>query len=850
MKKFLSTVLFVMFSATLWGQQIGGDFKSPREYIIGEITVSGVQFLDPNAIISITNLKPGDKVSIPGDQISNAIKRIWDQGLIGDVEVSVVKTDGNLIYLDFMLKERPRLSKYLFNKGVKKGEREDLLEKIDHTRGTVVNDAMIKNAQKRIKNFYLEKGYLNADVAIVQVKDSLLANNVFLQVNVDRKKKVKVQNIHFVGMEAFEARTLKKKMKKTKEWKFYKFFMASKFIKKQFEADKEKVVDYYHSKGYRDAIIVKDSVYKHNKKRVNIALTMEEGRKYYFRNITWKGNFIHSTGKLDSILNISKGTVYNADLLQRKLNFNPNGVDISSLYLDNGYLFFSIDPVEVNVEGDSIDIEMRIYEGNPAVIDKVTVSGNTKTHDHVILRELRTVPGEKFSRADLIRSQRELSTLGYFDPEKIDINPVPNQAKGTVDIHYRVEEKPSDQIQLSGGWGGGSRRNSMYGYGGFIGTLGLVFNNFSLKNISRFETWDPLPSGDGQRLSINFQSNGRRYQNYAISFMEPWFGGKKPVSFSVSANHSRINSYNAVTQDFDQHLDITSVSVGLGRRLKQPDDYFTLNNSLSYSLYNYRNYGAYSRIGIDTGYSNNIAFTTTLSRNSIDEFNFPTKGSSIALTLSLTPPYSLFNGINYNDPNLSPNVRYKFVEYHKWGFDSDWYATLIAGKKRNLVVRAKANFGLIGSYRSKAGIGPFERFVMGGNGMFGFFGFIGTDFIGLRGYEAYSLPFGKYNQIGGTVFDKFAVELRYPIATSQALSLSVLTFFEAGNVWDDVKKFNPFQVYRSAGVGARIFMPAFGLIGLDYGWPMDQIPNQAVDPARADKPFKGVFTFTIGQQLR
>jgi len=847
MKKYIVLIFGLIISAAAFGQKLGGDYRSPEEYIIGDITVSGIQFLDPSAIIAITNLKPGDKLTIPGTQISDAIKRIWDQGLIGDVEVNVVKTEGKLIYLDFVLKERPRLSKYVFAKGVKKGERDDLLEKVDNTRGTVVNDAMIKNAQKKIRTFYLDKGFHNAEVIILPVKDSLMNNNIFLRVTVNKNRKVKVKNIRFQGVEELEAKTLKRKMKKTKEKRAHKFFVSSKFIKKLYEADKEKVIDYYNTKGYRDAVIVKDSISVHKKNKINLDIAIEEGNKYYFRNITWKGNFLYSTGKLDSILNIKKGTVYNEDLLQKKLNYNPNGIDISSMYLDNGYLFFSVDPVEIMVEGDSIDIEMRIYEGKPAIIDKIYVSGNTKTHDHVILREIRTVPGEKFSRADLIRSQRELSTLGFFNPEKIEINPVPNQAKGTVDIHYKVEEKPSDQIQLSGGWGGGSRR-SAYGYGGLMGTLGLVFNNFSMRNITKFKTWDPLPSGDGQRFSINFQSNGQRYQNYSMSFMDPWFRGRKPVSFSVSANHSNINGYNSVNQKFDKHLDITSINVGLGRRLKRPDDYFTLNNSLSYALYHYRNYANYSQIGIDTGYSNNISFNTTLSRNSIDEFNFPTRGSSIALTVSLTPPYSLFNNVNYEDKNLSPNIRYKFVEYHKWGFDSDWYTTLIPGKKRSLVLRAKSNFGFIGSYRSSTGIGPFERYVMGGNGMFGFFGALGTDFIGLRGYQTNALPYGKFSSVGGTVFDKFAVELRYPIATSQALSVSVLGFFEAGNVWDDLKKFTPFELYRSAGIGARIFMPAFGLIGLDYGWPMDLIPGQSVGDGA--NPYKPQFTFTIGQQLR
>ncbi|HSZ24304.1 MAG TPA: outer membrane protein assembly factor BamA [Cytophagaceae bacterium] len=848
MNKYIILTFGLLISTIAFGQKKKDtNYKSPTEYIIGEITVSGVQFLDPSAIIAITNLKPGDKINIPGDQISNAIKRIWDQGLIGDVEVNIVKIEGNVIYLDFLLKERPRLSKYVFNKGVKKSEKDDLLEKIDHTRGTVVNDAMIKNAQKKIRNFYLEKGYYNAVVSILPVKDSLLDNNIYLSVTVNKNKKVKVKNIYFHGNEELTAKDLKKKMKKTKEQRLYTFFVSSKFIKKQYEADKEKIIEYYNSKGFRDAVIVKDSISVYKDNKINLDITIDEGKKYYFRNFTWKGNYLYSSGRLDSILNIKKGTLYNADLLQRRINFNPNGVDIGSLYMDNGYLFYNLEPVEF-VDGDSIDIEMRIYEGKPAIIDKITISGNTKTHDHVILRELRTVPGEKFSRSDLIRSQRELSTLGYFDPEKVDINPVPNPAKGTVDIHYKVTEKPSDQIQLSGGWGGGSRTSS-YGYGGLTGTLGLVFNNFSIRNITKFKTWDPLPAGDGQRFSINFQSNGRMYQNYSTSFMEPWFLGKKPISFNVSLNHSNSNAYDTKTAKYDQHLDITSFTTGLGRRLKKPDDFFTLQNSLTYSRYHYRNYGNYSRIGIDTGFSTNISFNTTLSRNSIDEFNFPTKGSSIALHVSLTPPWSLFDGINYANPNLAPSTRYKFVEYHKWGFDSDWYATLIPGKKRNLVIRAKTNFGFIGSYRAITGIGPFERYVMGGNGMFGYYGAIGTDFIGLRGYQSYALPYGKYSSVGGTVFDKFTMEIRYPIATSQALSLSILGFFEAGNVWDTPNKFSPFDVYRSAGVGARIFMPAFGLIGLDYGFPMDLIPGQSINPG-GNPHYKPVFTFTIGQQLR
>jgi outer membrane protein insertion porin family len=842
--------LILLFSSlTISGfAQFGSqwDFNNPREFTIGGISVSGIQFLNPGTIIAITGLKEGDPITIPGDKLTKAIQRIWDQGLVGDASVSITKIEGNLVYLDFLLKERPRLSKFVFTKGVKKGEQEDLLEKIDQARGAVVNDAMVKNTQKKIRNFYLEKGFLNTEVKVVQAKDTILPNNIFLKIEVDRKEKVRIRNIDFVGLTAFEEKKLKRKMKKTKEKRAYKIFTASKFIQKQYNADKEKIEEFYFSQGYRDFKISNDTVFSANRDRVDIRMTLSEGNKYYFRNIYWRGNFIYSTRVLDSILSIKKGTVYNADLLQRRLSFNPNGADISSLYLDNGYLFFNVDPVEIHVDGDSIDIEMRIYEGSLAIIDQVTVSGNTKTHDHVIMRELYTRPGDIFSRSNLIRSQRELSVLGYFDPEKIEINPVPNPANGTVDIHYRVEEKPSDQIQLSGGWGGGGgRRTAAFApTSGFIGTMGLVFNNFSLRNIPNTKTWDPLPSGDGQRMSINFQSNGRQYQNYQISFMEPWFGGKKPVSFSFSVNHSRLNYYNSNTQEFDQHLDITNISTGLGRRLKVPDDHFSINNSISYSLYHYRNYTRLNVIGIDTGYSNNISFITSFSRNSLDELNFPTSGSSLNLTVSLTPPYSLFSDLNYEDPNLSPRLRYKFIEYHKWMLDMDWYSTLIAGKKRKLVLRSKANFGVIGSYKKTTGIGPFERFMVGGNGMFGVFGFIGTDLIGLRGYQSTFLPFGKFSNVGGTVYNKFAMELRYPVATSAALSLTVLGFFEAANTWDENSKYNPFDLYRAAGLGARIFMPAFGLIGLDYGWPMDVPYNQGW------KPYQGAFTFTIGQTLR
>jgi outer membrane protein insertion porin family len=628
------------------------------------------------------------------------------------------------------------------------------------------------------------------------------------------------------------------------------------------------LIEYYNSQGYRDAAIVDDTVKKMNEKFVKIDIKIEEGVKYYFRNINWVGNYVYDDKTLSSVLNINKGDVYNVETLQKRLSYNPQGYDVSSLYLDDGYLFFNVDPVEVLVEGDSIDIEMRIFEGQQATIDKVTVSGNTKTHDHVILREVRTLPGQKFSRADLIRSTRELAALNYFDQEALMTNgvtPVPNPQKGTVDIEYKVTEKPSDQIELSGGYGG---------YYGLIGTLGLTFNNFSTRNITHFKTWSPLPSGDGQRVSLRFQANGRAFQNYSISFTEPWLGGSRPKSLTVSLSHSisypnggsiggygnsfgqgglgggfggsginnQFSNYGSTSTttvgQFDSRIQITSATVGIGQRLSWPDDYFSLNTAFTISQYSLRKYQALQ--GFSDGSINNFSVTNAISRNSLDDFTFPTSGSTMTLSVALTPPYSLFNGLDYNDPNLKPEKRYKWQEYQKWMFDNTWYATLIPGKKRNLVFAARTHFGFIGSYRKVAGIGPFERFAMGGSGLSGFNFLLGTDIVGLRGYDNNVLrPAGG----GGVIYDKLVAEIRYPIQISPAFSLFVLSFFEAGNTWGNPQDFNPFNAYRSVGVGARIFMPAFGLIGIDYGKALDMIPGLAGGGQSA-------FTFTIGQQIR
>ncbi|MFN6943370.1 MAG: outer membrane protein assembly factor BamA [Cytophagaceae bacterium] len=820
------------------------SYTNPEEYIIGDITFSGVEFLDHNALLSIIGLRTGDAVLIPGEQLSNAIRKLWDQKLIGDVEVSATKIEGNKIFLNFHLKERPRLSKIEIT-GVKKADHDDLKDKMNLRTGAIVTDAMIKNAKTKVRNFYVDKGFFNTEISIQQKKDTLLPNNIIISVNVNRNERVRINEIIFHGNdgenEKLTDRKLKKRMKKTKEKTLRNILSSSKLLKSDYDTDKENIIDYYNSLGFRDAQIVSDSIYLVNEKRVNVELTISEGSKYYFRNINWTGNFIHSNNLLDTILNIKPGEVYNFDKLQKRLSYNPEGYDISSLYLDDGYLFFHVEPIEVLVENDSIDIEMRIYEGPQATIKNVSVSGNTKTNDHVILREIRTLPGQKFSRSDLIRSQRELAQLGYFDPEQINIIPIPNPADGTVDINYGVVEKPSDQIELSGGWGG---------FFGLVGTVGLVFNNFSLRNIPHFKSWNPLPSGDGQRFAIRFQASGRAFQTYSASFTEPWLGGNKPHSLSVSFTKSRQNRIPDLGARAIGFLDVQSVSVGLGKRLRWPDDFFSISHSVSILQYTLDNFGQ-NQLGIETGKANNFTFTNTISRNSLNDFTFPTSGSNIALSVAATPPYSLL-GMEpqiIGDPNRTGPL---WVEYHKWMFDNSWFMTLIPGKKRNLVMNMRAHFGFIGTYNRNAGVSPFERFIMGGDGLSGFNFLLGSDIIGLRGYPNNQVvpqlhngePVNWQRHPGGTVFSKYVMELRYPINISPAFSIFGLTFFEAGNTWNNFAEFNPFKVYRSAGVGARIFMPAFGLIGLDWGYRLDNIPG--MDPRGS----RTHVTFTIGQQIR
>lgn len=803
------------------------DYNNPQKYEIGGITVSGTKFLDPATLISITGLKVGDQIQVPGEDLSKAINKLWAQGILGNIEVSATKVEGRFIFLDFYLTERPRLSKFTFS-GIKKGQADELRDKISLIRGKVVTDAVINNTKNTVRKYYLEKGYMNAKIDVTQKPDSLLANSVILNINIDKKEKVKIEEITFSGNNAIAESKLQKQMKNTKERKFYKIFTSSKFLKSGFEDDKKAIVEYYNSQGYRDAQVVSDSIVKLSEDRIQVFVTVEEGRKYYFRDITWTGNYVYDDKFLAGVLGIKEGSVYSKETLDRRLSYNPSGLDITSLYMDDGYLFFNIEPVEVLVEGDSIDIEMRISEGAQARIKEVTVAGNTKTSDHVILRELRTIPGQKFSRADLIRSRNEIANLGYFDAEQIGMNPIPNPQDGTVDIKYTVVEKPSDQFTLSGGWGG---------FQGFVGTAGFVFNNFSLRKANKLKHWTPVPAGDGQRVALNVQANGYRYQSYSLSFTEPWLGGRKPNSLSVSLSKTvsrQLSYYDAKISPTDPLIKINGLTVGLGRRLTWPDDYFVLSHSLAYYQYKLRDYPLTR--DFSNGTSNSISLTTTLARTSYDSPIFTRRGSSVSLSANLTPPYSLFSNSRKNN--------YEWPEFHKWMFDASWFVSLVSGKERALVLNARSHFGFLGTYNNKIGISPFERFKLGGNGMGVGTMLVGTEYIGLRGYEDATVT---PSQAGGVAFDKFVLEMRYPITLNPSATVFVLSFAEAGNNFGNYREFNPYKLYRSVGVGARVFMAAFGLLGFDYGYGLDNYP---ATPGSAGSPKGGRFHFMIGQQIR
>ncbi len=804
------------------------SYESPKEYEIGGITVFGIKYLDADVLVHLSGLTVGSKIIVPGDEITEAVKKLWKQGLFSDVKIKATKIIGNKIFLTFHLKERPRLSKFSLN-GAKKSEAEDIRDRIKLTRGKQITDNVINRTKNLIEDYYKEKGFLRTKVDIAQSNDTTLINHIILKINIDKQKKVKIKNIYFEGDFSYakkkwwnikssenkeenldlSIRKLKRSMKETKEKRWWRWFKSSKFLKSNLKEDKKNIIALYNENGYRDAKFLSDTVIDLNEKRVEIKLKIEKGKQYYFRNIKWIGNSKYNSYQLNRLLGIEKGDLFDQNVLDMRLNFAPDAV--SNLYLDDGYLFFSVTPVEILVENDSIDLEMRIREGKQAYLNKISISGNTKTNEHVIRREIRTKPGELFSKTDIVRTIRELAQLGHFNPEKLNVNPIPDQATGTVDLEYTVEEKANDQVELSGGWG----------YGMFVGSLGVKFNNFAAGDIFKKNAWRPIPMGDGQSLGIRASANVY-YQSYSISFVEPWFGGKKPTSLSVSLSHTTQRDYYSSGK-----MKIIGLNVGIGQRLKFPDDFFTLYNELR--LQNYE-MDDYTRFFFSNGTSRNFSFKTTFGRNSSGPSPiFPVGGSSFSLSLQLTPPYSLLNNKNYE--GVSDNEKYEYLEYHKWMVKASWFMELY----KNLVINTKASFGFISYYNKDIGHSPFEAFEVGGDGMSGY-NFYGQDLIGMRGYSRGSLT----PETGGNIYNKFTVEMRYPLSLNPSATFYVLTFLEAGNSWTYGRNFNPFNVKRSAGIGLRVFLPMMGLIGIDWGYGFD-------DPYHGEN--KGQWAFIIGQQI-
>jgi len=795
------------------------DYSNSRDYEIADITISGVEFLQPEVLKSISGLQVGEQITVPGDRLTKVVQKFWDQGLFSDVKITALKIEKGKIWLDIYLKEQPRLSRLEID-GLKKGESQDLMEKLNLRNGSQITADVLNNTERIIKEHFIEKGFYNTEIDIKQTPDTLRGNSVKLTVYVRKNDRVKIEDIHFIGNKVYSETRLRRVMKKTKKIDL-NIFKPSKFIKNDFKEDKESLLTFYNKNGYRDAKLKRDSLIILNDKRIMLYIFLEEGDKYFFRNIKWVGNTIYPSEILNAYLGVKKGDVFDETVLDKRLNSDEDAV--SSLYLDNGYLFFTVDPVEVKIEDDSIDFEMRIYEGKQATINDVIIRGNTETNEHVIRREIRTLPGDLFDRSLLIRTVRELAQLGHFDPENITPNPIPNPTEGTVDLEYNLVERANDQLEISGGWGANM----------LVGTIGLRFSNFSAKNMLNPQAWRPIPTGDGQTLSIRAQSNGKYYQAYNLSFIEPWFGGKKPNSLVVSFYHTITNNSNYWYEAGDKSFKISGASIGLGRRLAWPDDFFTLYNEISLQQYKLDNWTGYFLFS--DGVSKNFSFNTILARKSVDQLIYPRRGSTFSLSLQLTPPYSLFSDRDY--VNMPDGQKYKWIEYHKWKFLADWYSTL-AG---NLVLTTKAQFGYLGYYNAKVGPSPFEGFDLGGDGMSGY-NIYGYETIGLRGYENSSLTPRVNGMKSGNVYTKLTMELRYPITLNPSATVFVLGFLEGGDAWYSIDQFNPFRIKRSAGIGLRAFLPMFGLLGIDWGYGFDAIPGNP-------NANKNQFHFTIGQQF-
>ena len=838
-------LVFLLFISSLcsslthsaWAQDttVIVDYNEPKKYEIGGVVVEGAKTTDEDAIKSVAGLQAGKVVTIPGQEVTDAITTLWELNLFTNVEIYLERTLGEIAFLKIKVEERPRYARHSY-RNIKKRYHDDMNDVVTKflTKGSIVTANTINNIETGIEEYFAEKGYLDAEVKVEEMDDPVLKDAVQLIIEVQRNDRVKIQDISFDGNTNVKARKLRNKMKNTR--KKSRLFAKSRFTEDGFDEDQESLVNYYRSLGYRDMRITGDSVWREEDGDMQIRLDIHEGQQYYFRNISWKGNTLYEDAVLNNILGIEKGDVYNLEELNERLTFSLDGRDVGALYQDDGYLFFRAEPVEVAIDKDSIDIEMRIFEGPQATIERVVISGNDRTHEHVIRRELRTLPGKKFSRSDIIRSQRQLTNLGYFDPEQLGINTPVNPQRYTVDIEYDLVERPSDQLELSAGWGG---------FSGLILTLGVTFNNFSMRNLWNGEAWKPVPVGDGQRLSLRAQTNGRFFQSYNASFTEPWLGGKKPTSFSVGGAYTRINRLDRAFEATG-YLSIARIFSGIGTRLRWPDDNFLINATLSYENYqldDYPNQFIYDGVNVSNGSYNNLSIELRLARTSINEQIFPTSGSEIALTAKFTPPYSTFRKDNFYD-DVSIQDRFRWLEYHKWRLDMDWYQTIV-GK---LVFRANAKIGILGYYNERTGVSPFERFLVGGNGLNNQqVGIAGVDIISLRGYEVDDLEVNAGNNLAtagtATVFNKYTLELRYPISLNPSATIFVLGFVQGGNAWDGLDRFNPFDLRRSAGLGLRVFLPMFGLLGFDYGIGFDKPELTNTD---ANWPQYGQFNLILG----
>ena len=856
------TLLFAMVMALpVWAQQTGADvvvdYNNPKKYIVGGTKVEGNTYFSQEQILQITGLQKGMEVTVPSEELSSIVDRLWKQRYFEDVAVVIdsLAPSRDTAFFKISIIERPRVSRWTFS-GVKSGEQKELMERLNLRRAGEFSEYVSKTATDIIKRYYKEKGFLNVKVDVNTKRDSVIKSAIRVQFAVDRGEKVKIKTITFSGNDHVKENKLARSMKKTKDNRFISFFNSKKFNEAEYENDKRAMISAFNEAGYRDARIVKDTMYYVEPGRLQIDFEIDEGKQYFFRDITWTGNSVYSTEALNEILKIGKGDVYDVVTMEKRLfgGGKQSEYDISKLYRDNGYLFFNLQPVELNIDGDSVDVEMRVVEGKPATLNNIVINGNDLTNERVIRRQVFTRPGYLFSQSDFERSIREIASMGQFDPEAITdpatgYSIIPNQLNNTVDIVYNVTEKPSSQLELSGGWGGNT----------FVATVGVSFNNFSTRRFFDKSAWRPVPLGDAQNLAIRFQTNGTYYTSLSASFSEPWLFGKKPTSLNMSLYYTRqTNSYLALNiLNNDQFMEVYGFAAGIGKRLKWPDNYFVLYNQLSWQTYNLQKW--IYQFMFDTGISHNLSYTLSLARNSTDQQIYPRMGSDFSFSLQLTPPYSLLRKKDYGllDEDGNPTKvnswkdidyryqtsqdHYRWIEYHKWSFKGALYTKIVG----DLVVMARAQFGYLGYYNRKWGYSPFEGFRVGGDGMSGYDTY-GSEIISLRGYENYSLTptaTSGYNSSGnyyaGNVYDKFTVELRYPVILQPQSTIYALVFLEGGNCWADIRKFNPFEIRRSAGVGVRVFLPMIGLLGVDWGYGFDNHDGNGGSQ----------FHFVIGQQF-